>query len=262
MPMAPESPFFLSRRTFLSVAASSTAGVLAACSIPGITGIKFEGSTRLGSRPGTPTSTGPLGLRRLGLGGNIDGSVYVPASYSPTTPAPLVLLLHGAGGNGADFITPFITEADQTGHVLVAVDSRKVTWDFAGGTFGPDIAFIDNALTDTFSRYRIDAQRVAVGGFSDGATMSLAVGLSNGDLFSHVVAWTPGALIDTRHRGEPDVFISHGALDAIFPVGPNARVIVNELRKQGYQVEYREFNGAHVLPADIMHESMVWMATS
>lgn len=262
MPSAPDSSPFLNRRTFLSVAASSTAGVLAACSIPGLTDVKFEGSTRLGSRPGTPTSAGPLGLRRLGLGGDIDGSVYVPASYSAATPAPLVLLLHGAGGDAADFITPFIAEADQTGHVLLAVDSRKVTWDFAGGTFGPDIAFMDNALADTFSRYRIDAQRVAVGGFSDGATMSLAVGLSNGDLFRRVVAWTPGALIDTKHRGEPGVFVSHGSLDAIFPVGPNARVIVNELRKQGYHVEYREFNGAHVLPADIMHESMVWMATS
>ncbi len=260
MPMAPDSPFFLSRRTFLSVAASSAAGALAACAIPGITDIKFEGSTRLGSRPGTPTSAGPLGLRRLGLGGSIDGSVYVPASYNAATPAPLVLLLHGAGGNAADFITPFIAEADQTGHVLLAVDSRKQTWDFAGGTFGPDVIFIDNALTDTFARYRIDAQRVAMAGFSDGATMSLAVGLSNGDLFNQVVAWTPGALIDTKHRGEPDIFVSHGYLDPIFPIGPNARVIVNELRKQGYHVEYREFNGAHVLPADIMHESMVWMA--
>lgn len=261
MPLAPDSPLFLSRRTFLSVAASSTAGVLAACAIPGLTDPTFGGSTRLGSRPGTPTSAGPLGLRRLGLGGDIDGSVYVPASYSAATPAPLVLLLHGAGGNAAQFITPFIAEADLTGHVLLAVDSRKQTWDFAGGTFGPDIIFIDNALTDTFARYRIDPQRVAVGGFSDGATMSLAVGLSNGDLFSHVVAWTPGALINTKHRGEPDVFVSHGNMDAIFPVGPNARVIVNELRKQGYHVEYREFNGGHALPADVMHESMAWMAT-
>lgn len=260
MPMAPDSPSLLSRRTFLSVAASSTAGVLAACSIPGLSDPTFEGSTRLGSRPGTPTSAGPLGLRRLGLGGDIDGSVYVPASYSPASPAPLVLLLHGAGGYAADFITPFIAEADQTGQVLLAVDSRKQSWDFVGGSFGPDIAFIDNALGDTFSRYRIDAQRVAVAGFSDGATMSLAMGLSNGDLFSGIVAWTPGALINTKHVGEPDVFVSHGSLDAIFPVGPNARAIVNELRKQGYEVEYREFLGAHVLPADIMHESMVWMA--
>jgi predicted esterase len=171
-----------------------------------------------------------------------------------------VVLLHGAGGNAEAFIAPFIAEADLTGHVLVAVDSRKLTWDFAGGTFGPDIAFIDNALTDTFARYRIDPQRVAIGGFSDGATMSLVVGLANGDLFNKVAAWTPGALIKNTHRGEPDVFVSHGIFDPIFPVGPNARVIVSELRKQGYHVEYREFNGAHALPADIMHESMVWLA--
>ncbi|MBA4072447.1 MAG: hypothetical protein C0497_11510 [Gemmatimonas sp.] len=83
--------------------------------------------------------------------------------------------------------------------MLLAVDSRERTWDFAGGIFGPDIAFIDTALADTFSRYRIDAQRMEIGEVSDGATMSLAVGLSNGDLFSHVDAWTPGALIDTKH---------------------------------------------------------------
>lgn len=260
MPLAPDSPFLLSRRTFLSVAASSTTGVLAACALPGFTDPRIEGSTRLRSRPGTPTSAGPLGLRRLGLGGDIDGSVYVPASYSAATPAPLVLLLHGAGGFAAHFITPFIAEADLSGHVLLAVDSRKRTWDFAGGTFGPDILFIDSALTDTFARYRIDPKRLAIGGFSDGATMSLAVGLSNGDLFSHVVAWTPGALIDTRHRGEPRVLISHGLMDPLFPVGSKARAFVNELRKQGYTVDYREFAGGHVLPADIIHDSMGWMA--
>lgn len=56
------------------------------------------------------------------------------------------------------------------------------------------------------------------------------------------------------------MFISHGSSDEVFPGRPNARAIVHELRKQGYHVEYRTYSGAHVLPADIMHEPMAWMA--
>ena len=132
-----------------------------------------------------PVENGAIGLRTLGLGGSLaDGMVYVPASYQSSSPAPFVLLLHGAGGVSRNFITPFIPIADATGQILLAVDSRKVTWDGVGnGKFGPDIAFLDLALHDTFAKYAVDPLRIAVGGFSDGATMSLALGLANGDLF-------------------------------------------------------------------------------
>jgi poly(3-hydroxybutyrate) depolymerase len=62
---------------------------------------------RLLARPMQQTETAPLGLQPLGLdgdrsnggtGGDRDGLLYVPKSYRANQPAPLVLMMHGAGG--------------------------------------------------------------------------------------------------------------------------------------------------------------------
>ena len=68
----------------------------------------------------------------------------------------------------------------------------------------PDVTFIDRALTRTFRRYAIDPTRVAIEGFSDGASESLSLGLTNGDLFTHVIAFSPGVLMPEERRGTLD----------------------------------------------------------
>ena len=232
-----------------------------ACRSSGLTDPYANSNLRLTTRPSTPTQPAPLGLRRLGLGGTRDGSIYVPASFSPASPAPMVLLLHGAGGDAASFITRRIPEADATGQIVLAVDSRSNTWDgVAYAYFDADIAFLDAALKDTFARYAVDPARLAVAGFSDGATMALALGLANGDLLPRVVAWSPGFLISTHRVGKPSVFITHGISDPVLPIAATSRVIVPQLRGKGYTVEYREFAGVHEVPSDLLHETMVWMA--
>ncbi len=60
------------------------------------------------------------------------------------------------------------------------------------GGFGPDVRFIDKALSKVFGSYRIDPSHLAVAGFSDGASYALSLGLPNGDLFSHIIAFSPG----------------------------------------------------------------------
>jgi len=253
----------LSRRAFLATTSFGAAGVLLSCATPGLTDPYASSNVRLTVRPSPPTLPGPLGLRRLGLGGARDGSIYVPASYSPASPAPMVLLLHGAGGAAESFITRRIPEADATGQIVLAVDSRSSTWDgVAFAYFDADIAFLDAVLQDTFVRYAVDPTRLAVAGFSDGATMALALGLANGDLLPRVVAWSPGFLIDPHRVGKPSVFITHGINDPVLPIDSTSRVIVPQLRGTGYTVEYREFVGVHEVPNDLLHETMGWMAAS
>lgn len=253
----------VSRRAFLSAASLSAVGTLVGCALPSLEDPGVSGSARLTARPGTPTTAGPLGLHPLGLFYQSvvsDGVVYVPASYAPESPAPLVLLLHGARGSGADFVTRRIPEADRTGQILVAPDARSGSWDWVFGSFGSDIGSIDAALRDTFSRYAIDTHRVAVAGFSDGATLSLALGIANGDLFTRTVAWSPGQRIGRERSGNPLIYISHGTQDAVLPIQYTSRPIVSDLRRQHYQVTFREFEGAHGVPDDVLHEAMTWMA--
>src|SRR5215212_6105715 len=86
---------------------------------------------------------------RLGLGGRRDGFLFVPTGYDVSAAAPLVLLLHGAGADAADLLPVFQPAAERAGCVVVAVDSRGMTWDALMRGYGPDVAFIDRALART-----------------------------------------------------------------------------------------------------------------
>jgi len=59
--------------------------------------------------------------------------------------------------------------ADAAGLVVLAPPSRRETWDVLLGDFGPVVEFIDTALATAFDRCAVDPERVAIGGFSDGA---------------------------------------------------------------------------------------------
>lgn len=213
---------------------------------------------RLQSRPMQPTEAGTTGLRPLQLDGQRDGWLYVPANYQNSQPAPLVLMLHGAGGDaegGLRIIRPF---ADALTAIVLAVDSRRQTWDVIVNRYGPDIDFIDQALAQTFSRYAIDPNRVGVAGFSDGASYALSVGITNGDLFTHILAFSPGFMAPAAQMGKPRVFISHGQHDTVLPIDRCSRRIVPQLQHSGYEVQYREFDGPHTVPTAIAQEAMAW----
>ena len=58
--------------------------------------------------------------------------------------------------------------------------------------YGPDVQVMDKALQSVFERYTINPQQCSIGGFSDGASYALSIGTTNGELFSHIVAFSPG----------------------------------------------------------------------
>ncbi len=269
------SPSSASRRTFLQAAAAGLAAVgLVACGMrparhgtteqvgSGPTGGQRggdHGSGQLSARPGPVTSPEPAtGLQPLGLDAERDALLYVPAEVRPETPAPMVLLLHGAGGTAEAGLTPLLDLADGAGVVLLSPPARDRTWDVLLGGYGPDVAFIDRALEATFARQTIDPGHLAIGGFSDGASYGLSVGLVNGTLFSHIVAFSPGFVAPGPTSGSPRVFVSHGTADDVLPIGATSRRIVPRLKQEGYDVRYREFDGGHAVPPDIAREALDW----
>ncbi|HCF30160.1 MAG TPA: phospholipase [Cyanobacteria bacterium UBA11049] len=213
---------------------------------------------RLRSRPSQPTEAGTPGLQPLRLDGERDGFLYVPNSYRPDRPAPLVLMLHGAGGDAEGALNILRELADPVGTILLAVDSRRQTWDIIMSQYGPDIAFMDRALAQTFSRYAIDNRRIAIAGFSDGASYALSVGITNGDLFTHVIAFSPGFMAPADQIGSPRLFISHGKRDNVLPIERCSRRIVPPLQQAGYEVLYQEFDGPHTVPAAISRKALEW----
>lgn len=212
----------------------------------------------LTARPGVPTIDPIRGATPLGLASGRDGTLYVPASYDPATPAPLFVAFHGAGGSSAEWAA-YRTRAEQRKMILLAPDSRSPTWDLLLRQVGPDVTFLDRALRHTFARCRIDPARICLGGFSDGASYALTLGVSNGDLFTNLIGYSPGLLTFLDGRiGKPRVFISHGASDPILPVTTTRDVIVPALRGTGYDTTYREFSGVHEVPAAISEAALDW----
>ena len=130
------------------------------------------------------------------------------------------------------------------------------------GRYGADVRFIDRALENVFARYAVDPKRVAVGGFSDGASYALSLGVTNGDLFTHVLAYSPGFMAPAAQRGAPRLYVSHGTDDRVLPIDRCSRRLVPRLKEAGYGVLYREFEGPHTVPPQIARESLEWFLPS
>ncbi len=267
----------LSRRRLLKVGTAGGIAMMAATCGSGQIGERSSMSRNKQQRSATPPATAgrlqapptqeqphgqtqaaPLGMQPLELGAKRDGLLYVPAGYQPEHPTPLVLMLHGAGGNAQHGLAPLLDFADTTGLILLAPDSRGRTWDIILDEYGPDIRFIEQALRRTFTRYAVDPTHIAVGGFSDGASYALSVGVTNGDLFTHVIAFSPGFMAPADQQGEPDIFISHGIHDTVLPIDRCSRRIVPQLQRAGYDVRYHEFDGPHTVPSAIAREAVDW----
>jgi predicted esterase len=108
-------------------------------------------------------------------------------------------------------------------------------------------------------RYEVDEQNMAIAGFSDGASYALSVGLMNGELFSDILAFSPGFMAPLRREGQPRVFVSHGKQDPVLAV-QRGQEIAQRLQQEGYAVRYEEFDGAHSVSPEIASAALRTLA--
>lgn len=205
------------------------------------------------------TAAGRTGLLPFeGPAGDLVGLAYVPAPVDGG-PYRLVLLLHGAGGSprhGLDLLLPV---ADTHRLLLLAPQSTLSTWDVIVDGFGKDVRRIDRLLEEVVDAYPVE--HAVIGGFSDGASYALSIGLTNGDLFSGVLAFSPGFAAPLVVHGKPGVFVSHGVDDPVLPIDPCSRRLVPRLVAMGYDVTYDEFDGGHEVPEHVVGHATAWLRT-
>jgi len=251
----------LSRRDALRLLGVSAAGLaIGGCRRLGASTPEFapvEG--RLTARPRVPSKTATTGATAMGLDSGRDAFLYVPKSYRADVPAPLAVLLHGAGQEAHELFTPLRPYADEFGIVLVAPNSRDSSWDIRYGSFGDDVVFINKMLERVFDEVRVEPNRISLCGFSDGASYALSLGLVNGDLFRHVVAFSPGFMVHPNAVGKPKIFVTHGTADRILNIDQTSRKLVPKLKADGYDVQYREFDGPHTPPRAYIRDVVKWM---
>jgi predicted esterase len=213
---------------------------------------------RLTARPAPPVAASDrTGLLRFtSAQGELLALAYVPEP-ADGHPYRLVLLLHGAGGSARQALDLMLPFADQQHLLLVAPQSTAASWDLIIVGFGPDIRRIDRVLQEVFTTHALAG--MTVGGFSDGASYGLSMGLINGDIFDTVLAFSPGFAAPLVTHGKPRVFVSHGTADGVLPIDRCSRRLVPQLRALEYEVTYDEFDGGHEVPTRVMQHSVDWL---
>ncbi len=181
----------------------------------------------------TPEANPEQGLTEVLLHEGIERSylIHLPPGFSTNTPAPLVLALHGGGGEGRIFdqgITQgtLSAAADKRGVILVFPEGINKHW-CDGRTeilktkkSYDDVGFISKIIDTMVKNYGIDSKRVYATGISNGGFMSVRLAM---DLSEKIVAVAPVAaqvskvLKDKTPKLPISVMIVNGTKDRLVP---------------------------------------------
>lgn len=166
--------------------------------------------------------------------------LFIPPSYSPAQPIPLVLVLHGGGGSGKgmNVLTHFNRIAAREGFLVVYPDGVNGNWADGRGFTPPELAgvddvrFLSDLITALSKTYSIDPDRVYVTGISNGGFMTQWLGCALADriaAIAPVAAGLPANLQTTCSPSRPMAVIAFaGTDDPLVPydggtVGPGNR---------------------------------------
>ncbi|MFE1601337.1 alpha/beta hydrolase [Methylobacterium sp. ID0610] len=208
---------------------------------------------RLPTRPALPP-----GRHALGLFPERDALLVVPPNLDPRRPTPLVVLFHGGGGSAGKILPMLEAHAQVQGFLLLAPQSLFPTWDLVIAGHGPDRERLDAALAAVADRYLLDSGRLAFAGHSDGGSYTLAMGLTNGHLATHLIVSSAGFLAVQVQRGAPRIFLSHGTRDAQIPIERSARPHAALLQGAGYDLTYVEYDGPHAYDPAVVDRAVAF----
>ncbi len=150
-------------------------------------------------------------------------------AHRGSAPAPLIVALHGGGGNGASMIARWADQARRAGVIVVAPDGigrndRMGTWN-AGGCCGEaasrgvdDIAFVAAVIDDVARRTAVDPRRIYITGFSNGGMLTHRVAIALGNRIA-AAAVVSGAMFGDEPRAVAPVpmLVIHGEHDDVVP---------------------------------------------
>jgi len=177
----------------------------------------------------------------LQVGGRTRTAIlHVPPSYTAGRPTPLVILMHGGGGNGAQAQRAYGMDAvaDREGFLVVYPNGTSrgtnlLTWNaanccaYAYESEVDDVSFIRALLDNVQSGYSIDARRIYATGMSNGGMMSYKLGCQLADKLA-AIAPVAGSLNDEgcSPSAPLSVIAFHGTDDQHVPydggVGPSS----------------------------------------
>lgn len=139
--------------------------------------------------------------------------------------APLVLVLHGGGGNGLRMLKRWQSVAQREGLIIVAPNAEKNTWNAVGccgqgqQQQNADAAFIQQVLKSTQQNYSIDPYHIYIVGFSNGGMLTYQLIAQNRTPFAAAAvvsaamfAWQP------QPQAAMPLLVIHGVQDQVVPI--------------------------------------------
>jgi phospholipase/carboxylesterase len=213
---------------------------------------------RMSFRPGAPPQLAPLppGRHELEFDDGRDAILVVPEGLEPGAPTPLLVMFHGAGGEANRVLPHLVPLARSRRFLLLAPQSMFPTWDIVIGGHGPDLERLDAALGQVALRFQLDPARLAFAGFSDGGSYALSVGMTNGDVASHVIGLSAGFMNVFTPTGTPRVFLAHGRADSQLPLETSARPHALRLLQEGIDLTLLPFEGDHVIVPQVVERAV------
>jgi polyhydroxybutyrate depolymerase len=167
--------------------------------------------------------------------------IFVPDDAPADESLPLLIALHGAGGDGAGMerLTGFSDIAVEEGFIAVYPDGIAGRWDFGGGIqtqsgliHVDDVSFITGLIDEADALHPVDRGRVFLTGFSDGATMTYVLGCTMPNIFTAIApvsAPLAMPIAETCDTPPLSFLLIHGSADPILRwdryVAQNGQVI-------------------------------------
>lgn len=181
--------------------------------------------------------------------------LYIPESYDPETPAPLVLCFHGYGSNAATnfFYTNFRSIADTAGFILIHPQGTLLDgsahWNVGGWTLAStvdDVDFTNTLLDKIADEYNINEERVYSTGMSNGGYMSFLLACQLSDRIAAIASVTGSMTIQTFADCNPQhptpVLQIHGTADETVPYEGNPLWTESIEDVLAYWVDYNQCN--------------------
>ena len=154
--------------------------------------------------------------------------LFVPDSYDADTPAPLLMVLHGASGSGArsQAWLGFDALAEAENFIVVYPDGLYNNWDFGAGVLTPDgyiqvddVGYLTSVVDELEADYNIDPARVFVAGMSNGALMAYRLACEAPDTFKAVAGVAAGVFVMAAQNCDKPIAVLfvQGSEDQILP---------------------------------------------
>jgi polyhydroxybutyrate depolymerase len=153
--------------------------------------------------------------------------LHVPRGLNPDQPIPLLIAMHGGGGNARQMqrYTGFNRVANREGFVVVYPQGIEDRWNdgrvFEESPQTDDVEFIEVLIDHLIKTRNIDPQRVYATGISNGGFMSYRLGCELSDRIAGIAPVTANLSIDLAMFCEPahslKVLIINGTDDPLVP---------------------------------------------